>query len=93
MSNVTIPLLNYEIDFYTVDTSQYVGGDNANGYVFINYGTSVVTINNVIVLQPSQQFEVAGNTGENTKQRYFVSFGSSTTGNNVVIARKRYFNV
>jgi len=44
-------------------------------------------------LQPSQQFEVTGNTGENTKQRYFVSFGSSTTGNNVVIARKRYLNI
>lgn len=93
MSTVNVNLLNYEVDFYTVDTSQYVGGDNANGYVFINYGTSVVSINNVITLQPSQQFEVTGNTGENTKQRYFVSFGSSTTGNNVVIARKRYLNI
>jgi hypothetical protein len=93
MSQVNVSLLNYEIDFYTVDTSQYVGGDNANGYVFINYGTSTVTINNVITLQPNQQFEVSGNTGENTKQRYFVSFGSSTTGNNVVIARKRYLNL
>lgn len=93
MSEININLINYEIDFYTVDVSQYVGGDNANGYVFINYGTSVATINNVITLQPNQQFEVTGNTGENTKQRYFVSFGSSTTGNNVVIARKRYINV
>jgi hypothetical protein len=93
MSQVNVSLLNYEIDFYTVDTSQYVGGDNANGYVFINYGTSTVTINNVITLQPNQQFEVSGNTGENTKQRYFVSFGSSTTGNNVVIARKRYLDI
>ena len=93
MSTVNVNLLNYEVDFYTVDTSQYVGGDNANGYVFINYGTSVVSINNVITLQPSQQFEVTGNTGENTKQRYLVSFGSSTTGNNVVIARKRYLNI
>ena len=93
MSNVNVSLLNYEIDFYTVDTSQYVGGDNCNGYVFINYGTSAATINNVITLQPNQQFEVTGNTGENTKQRFFVNFGSSTTGNNVVIARKRYLNV
>jgi len=93
MSDVNVPLFNYEIDFYTVDTSQYVGGDNANGYVFINYGTTTVTINQVIILQQGQQFEVTGNTGENTKQRYFVSFGSSTTGNNVVIARKRYLNI
>jgi len=92
MSDVTVSLLKYEIDFYTVDTSQYVGGDNANGYVFINYGTSVVQIESII-LQPSQQFEVTGNTGENTTQRYFVNFGTSTTGNNVVIVRKRYVNV
>jgi hypothetical protein len=90
MSDINVNLINYEIDFFTVDVSKYVGGDNANGYVFINYGTSVATINNVITLQPNQQFEVTGNTGENTRQRYFVSFGSSTTGNNVVIARKRY---
>jgi hypothetical protein len=93
MSDINVNLLNYEVDFYTVDVSQYVGGDNANGYVFINYGSTTVTINGVIVLQQGQQFEVAGNTGENTKQRYFVNFGSSTTGNNVVIARKRYLNL
>jgi len=92
MSDVTVSLLKYEIDFYTVDTSQYVGGDNANGYVFINYGTSVVQIESII-LQPSQQFEVTGNTGENTTQRYFVNFGTSTTGNNVVIVIKIYVNV
>jgi hypothetical protein len=82
-------LLNYEVDFYTVDVSQYVGGDDANGYVFINYGTSVVRIES-IVLQPNQQFEVSGNTGENTTQRYFINFGTSTTGNNVVVVKKRY---
>jgi hypothetical protein len=92
MSNVNVSLLNYQIDFYTVDVSQYVGGDNCNGYVFINYGTSVVKIES-ITLQPNQQFEVTGNTGENTKQRFFVNFGSSTTGNNVVVVKKRYVNV
>jgi len=92
MSNVNVNLLNYEIDFYTVDNSQYVGGDNCNGFVFINYGTSVVKIES-ITLQPSQQFEVTGNTGENTKQRFFVNFGTSTTGNNVVVVKKRYLNV
>ena len=92
MSDVTVSLLKYEIDFYTVDTSQYVGGDNANGYVFINYGTSVVQIESII-LQPSQQFEVTGNTGENTKQRFFINFGASTTGNNVVVVKKRYVNL
>lgn len=92
MSSINISLLNYEIDFYVVDVSQYVGGDNAVGYTFINYGTSVAKIES-ITLQPNQQFEVPGNVGENTKQRFFVNFGSSTTGNNVVIIKKRYINI
>jgi hypothetical protein len=92
MSTFNVNLLNYEIDFYTVDASQYVGGDNAVGYTFINYGTSVVKIE-TITLQPNQQFEVPGNIGENTKQRFFVNFGTSTTGNNVVIIKKRYINL
>jgi hypothetical protein len=88
----TINLLNYEIDFYQISTSQYVGGTPCNGYTFINYGTSVVKIE-AITLQPLQQFEVAGNIGENTLQRFFINFGSSVSGNNVVVVKKRYLNV
>lgn len=90
--DVKVTALNYEVDFYTCDTSQYVGGYAYNSLTFINYGTSQAKIENVI-LQPNQQFEVSGNQGEYTKQRFFVNFGSSTTGNNVVIIRKRYLNV
>jgi len=92
MTNVNIDLLQYEVDFFQLQTSQYVSGDNGNALTFINYGTSVVKIES-IVLQPNQQFQIQGNTGENTKQRFFVNFGTSTTGNNVVIVRKRYINV
>ena len=92
MSNVKITALNYEVDFYTVDTSQYIGGYAYNSLTFINYGTSVVKIENV-TLQPNQQFDISGNVGEYTKQRFFVNFGSSTTGNNVVVIRKRYLNI
>jgi len=92
MNNLKITALKYEIDFYTVDVSQYVGGEAYNGLTFINYGTSVVKIEN-ITLQPNQQFEIAGNTGEVTTQRFFVNFGTSSTGNNVVVVRKRYLNV
>ena len=92
MEDVAINLLKYEVDFYTVDTSQYVGGYPYNGMTFINYGTSVAKIES-ITLQPNQQFEISGNTGEITMQRFFVNFGSSTTGNNVVVVRKRYLNV
>jgi hypothetical protein len=92
MQDVAINLIKYEVDFYTVDTSQYVGGDAFNGMTFINYGTSVAKIES-ITLQPNQQFEISGNTGEITIQRFFVNFGSSTTGNNVVVVRKRYLNI
>ncbi len=92
MSEVKVTALNYEVDFYTCDTSQYIGGYAYNSLTFINYGTSVVKIEN-ITLQPNQQFELSGNVGEYTKQRFFVNFGSSTTGNNVVVVRKRYLNV
>jgi hypothetical protein len=92
MSNVNISILKFEIDQYVVDISQYVGGDNFNSLTFINYGTSVVNVD-AIILQPNQQFEIGGNTGEITTQRFFVNFGTSTSGNNVVVVRKRYINI
>ena len=92
MTDISIDALKYEVDFYVVDTSQYVGGYPYNGLTFINYGTSVAKIES-IVLQPNQQFEIGGNVGEVTTQRFFVNFGSSATGNNVVVVRKRYLNV
>jgi hypothetical protein len=92
MNDVKITALKYEVDFYTCDVSQYIGGYDYNGLTFINYGTSTVRIENII-LQPNQQFEISGNTGEVTNQRFFVNFGTSTTGNNVVVVRKRYINV
>jgi len=92
MQNVNITALRYEVDFYQVDTSQYVGGEPFNAITFINYGTSVVRIEN-ITLQPNQQFEIPANAGEVSTQRFFVSFGTSTTGNNCVIVSKRYTNL
>jgi hypothetical protein len=92
MQQVNITALKYEVDFYQVDISQYVGGEPFNAITFINYGTSVVRVENV-TLQPNQQFEVPANAGEVSTQRFFVNFGASTTGNNVVIVSKRYLNL
>ena len=92
MSNVTLNLLKYEIDFFQISVSQYVGGEVSNGYTFINYGTTNVKIE-AVTLAPSQQLEVGGNVGEITSQRFFVNFGGVSTGNNVVIIKKRYLNV
>jgi len=85
-------ILRYEVDFYQVDGSQYVGGQPFNSVTFINFGTSVVKIENV-TLQPSQQFEIPANANEVSTQRFFVNFGTSTTGNDVVIVSKRYLNL
>lgn len=92
MSDVKITALNFEVDFYTADNSQYVGGYPYNSLLFINNGTSTAYIES-ITLQPNQQFEISGNVGEYTKQRFFINFKASTTGNNVVVVRKRYLNV
>jgi hypothetical protein len=86
-----IQMLKFEVDFYTVDTSQYVQA-TCNSLTFINYGTSVVSIESVI-LQPTQSFTIEGNNGEYTEQKFIVNFGTSSTGNNCVIVRKRYLNV
>ena len=90
-TNININVLQYATDFYTVDTSQYIVTD-CNTVTFINYGTSIVTIENV-PLQQNQSLSISGNAGEITNQKFFVNFGTSTTGNNCVIIRKRYINI
>ena len=90
-TNINIDVLKYATDFYTVDTSQYIVTD-CNTVTFINYGTPVVTIENV-PLQQNQSLSISGNAGEITNQKFFVNFGTSATGNNCVIIRKRYINI
>jgi len=91
MNIVNINVLKYSTDFYTVDTSQYVE-TSCNTITFINYGLPVVNIENV-PLQQNQSLTITGNAGEITNQKFFVNFGTSTTGNNCVIIRKRYLNI
>ena len=51
MQNVDISLLKYETDFYTVDTSQYVGGSDFNAITFLNLGINQVLIESVPLQQ------------------------------------------
>jgi len=88
---VQVATINYECDFQQFGTNKYVDTE-CNSITFINYGTSVVQIESVI-LQPNQQLKIEGNTGEFTRQRFLVNFGNSATGNNVVVIRKRYINI
>jgi len=91
MANIAFEILRFATDFYTVDLSQYVNSD-CNTITFINYGLPVVTIENV-PLQQNQSLTITGNAGELTNQKFFVNFGTSTTGNNCVVIRKRYLNI
>lgn len=87
--NVSVKLLEYETMFYSVDTPKYVES-NCNGLTFINFGTSVVSVETV-QLQPGQQLEVTGNQGEITNQRFFVNFSTGVgLVNNCVVILKRY---
>lgn len=94
MQTVEIKLLEWETQSYTVDIAKYIES-GANSIIFINYGTSVVTISNIgVILQPNQSFEIGGNAGEITNQRFFVTF---TTGvglvNNCNVILKRYIGL
>ena len=91
MANIAFEILRFATDFYTVDLSQYVNSD-CNSITFINYGLPVVTIENV-PMQQNQSLTITGNAGEITNQKFFVNFGTSTTGNNCVVIRKRYLNI
>jgi hypothetical protein len=89
---VTVKLLEYETSFYSVDQPKYVE-TNANGITFMNFGTSVVSVETV-QLQPGQQLEIVGNQGEITNQRFFVNFSVGVgLVNNCVCVLKRYKNV
>ena len=87
-TEVQIKLTNYTTDFYTVGGSQYVDS-NCNTITFINYGTSIVKVE-AVTLQPNQSLELGGNAGEFTTQRFYINFGTSVAGNNLVIVRKIY---
>jgi len=94
MKIVEISLLEWETQGYTVDVPKYIES-GANSLTFINYGTSVVTISNLgVVLQPNQSFEIGGNAGEITNQRFFVTFSTGAgLVNNCNVILKRYINL
>jgi hypothetical protein len=94
MQTVEIKLLEWETQSYVVDSPKYIES-GANSLIFINYGTSVVTISNLgVVLQPNQSFEIGGNAGEITNQRFFVTFSTGVgLVNNCNVILKRYINL
>ena len=92
MTEINIKALEYEVQFYSVDTSKYIDTD-CNTVTFLNLGTATANIETVPLVQ-NQSLQIGGNQGEYTKQRFFINFttGAGLTQNCVVIL-KRYKNL
>ncbi len=60
-----------------------------NSILFRNQGTSVCTIENLIILQPGQSFSIDGNVGEYFTNSFQVVFGS--TGDNQLVVVSKVF--
>lgn len=77
---------------YTTETKVYVltgsTDSNCNSILFINTGTSTVTIDGV-TLQQGQQFRIDGNENEMLIKTYYFTFAAGGT-NSLTIVYKRY---
>jgi len=80
----------YNINILVYQTTQFVSSE-CNSITFINYGTSVVTIQQGIVLANGQSFTIEGNENELCIQQFLVTFGNTGT-NNCTIVKKNYTN-
>jgi hypothetical protein len=78
-----IPMgLNFQVYITTAQIPS-----NCNSIIFRNQGTSVCTIENVIILQPGQSFEVSGNAGEYITNAFTAIFASGGTNSLLVVSK------
>jgi hypothetical protein len=82
-------MINYVTYFLTYSSSQSIPSD-CNEITFINYGSSVCKIENVI-LQQNQSFLIGGHQCEYTDQTFNIVFDNSGS-NNLVVVKKVYTN-
>ena len=77
---------------YTTETKIFVltgsTDSNCNSILFINTGTTAVTIDGV-TLQQGQQFRIDGNQDEILIKTYYFTFATGGT-NSLTIVYKRY---
>jgi hypothetical protein len=81
--------VEYDINTIAYDTPGNVT-TNCNSITFVNYGTNLVTIGGVVLLQQNQSFSIDGNAGEIINKSFYVNFTGSGT-NNLVTIKKNYF--
>lgn len=65
------------LDYQVYRTTSQIPSE-CNSILFRNQGTSIVTIDNMVILQPGQNFEISGNAGElliHDFQVYFTNTG------------------
>lgn len=62
---------------------------NCNAIYFRNQGTSTVTLNNKLVLQPGQDFSLNGNDGELFSFQWSLMFSTGAT-NNLLVMWKQF---
>lgn len=74
--------LEYQV--YRV-TAQIPG--ECNSIFFRNQGTTVCTIDNAVVLQPSQAYDISGNAGEILIRTFQATFSGAGTNELVVISK------
>jgi hypothetical protein len=82
--------LKYTIGYTPItENIQFAPGLKCNAVNFINQGTAVCTIDNMIVLQQGQSFSIDGNIGEIISGKVF---NLTFTGANIqlVVVAKRY---
>lgn len=65
---------------------------NCNSILFRNQGTSVLTIDNINVLQPGQSFAVQGNAGEYITHVFSCVFAAVGT-NNLAVTYKVFIGI
>ncbi len=81
----------YDINVLQYSRTQFIDS-NCNSITFINYGTSLATIEQSIQLANGQSFTIEGNENEICVKQFLITFSGAGT-NNVVVVKKNYINV
>lgn len=80
----------YDINILQYSDTKYVSSD-CNSITFINYGTSIALINQVIQIANGQSFTIEGNENEICVEQFLLTFSGAGT-KNVVVVRKTFVN-
>lgn len=81
------------LDYQVYRTTSQIPSE-CNSILFRNQGTSIAVIDNMVILQPGQTFDIQGNAGElliRSFQVYFTNTGGQT--NELLVAFKVFLDL